>query len=125
MESRYQCTQRQVCNSELYRYIQTYDALFVSQRTPLMFSALHRGHAETARFLVEMKADVSVRDACGDNARSSALTLHPPHSLHCRNGFTALGLAVPSNYESWSGCAETEAYLRSISAPGDEDDNDE
>ena len=84
-----------------------------------MFCAM-AGRTEIARLLVEMKADVAARDECDDTAHARPVTRYPRHSLDCREGVTALGIAIVKFFPTQCDYSDVEAYFRSIGAPGED-----
>ena len=76
-----------------------------------------KGCTETAELLVEMKADVTARNACDDASLLHTSAFCPAHFLHRSEGATALGFAYASANDWGQDTADMVAYLRSIGVP--------
>lgn len=76
-----------------------------------------KGCTETAKLLVEMKADITARNACDDISLLHTSVFCPAHFLHRSEGTTALGFAFFSAEDWGQDTAAMVTYLRSIGVP--------
>jgi hypothetical protein len=81
-----------------------------------MKSAMN-GCTQTAKLLVEMKADITARNTCDDISLLHTSAFCPAQFLHRSEGTTAIGFALFSAKEFRRDTAAMVAYLRSIGVP--------
>ena len=88
-----------------------YSLMFFSDGRTALHDAACNGHLDSCRLLVEARADLSLTNRCCSRLRARSLCRRTPHTQRCRDGKTALKLAIERNK------ADVVAFLRSVGAP--------